>query len=331
MAKPENHKIKLVVLLDILRMYSDEENPMSTHAIIERLSEYGIETGRKALYDDINTLNEFGYEILTIKSRSNLYYIVDRSFDAAELKILVDAVQAANFITEKKTKELTNKIAMLAGTHKAKLLTKNIVYSDTAKHSNEKIYYSVDEIDRAIMNKKKIAFTYFELDCHGQRKYRKNGEKYVVNPVSLIFNENKYYLTCYNDKYMNLANYRVDRMDKVEMLPDDITPSACAEDFNAHRHTKQVFSMYTGETEKVTFEVNAKALDVIFDRFGEKTKFAYLNEDTFKFSANVSVSPTFFAWCVGLGKNLRILAPQSVKDEYTKYLKDIVEFQDLRK
>ena len=130
---------------------------------------------------------------------------------------------------------------------------------------------------------------------------------------------------------MNLSNYRVDRMDKVEMLSEDITPSSCAEDFNTHKHTKQVFSMYTGETEKVTFEINANAIDVIFDRFGEKTKFAYLNEDTFKFSANVSVSPTFFAWCVGLGKNLRILAPEHVKDAYTEYLKGIVDFQDFRK
>lgn len=319
MAKSENQKIKPLVLWDILRMYSDEDHPLSTNEIIRLLSEQGIETGRKALYDDISMLNEFGYEVLTQKARSNLYYVVDRKFDTAELRILLDAVAAADFITEKKTKQLTDKIALLAGTHRAKLLTKNIVYSDAVKHSNEKVYYAVDAIDCAIATGKKVSFKYFDLDCHGQRKYRKEGEKYVVNPVSLVFNENKYYLTCYNDKYMNLANYRIDRMDDVEILSELITPAKCREDFNANRHRKQAFSMYCGETEKVTFEVDESALDVIFDKFGEKTKFAY-SGDRFKFHANVQISPVFYAWCAQFGDKLRILAPGNVVEGYKAHL-----------
>lgn len=323
MAKSENQKIKLVVLLDILKMYSDEEHPLSTNEIINKLAFYGVETGRKALYDDIETLNRFGYEVITVKSRSNLYYVVDRKFDAAELRILMDAVLSADFITEKKTEELTKKIAEMAGVHKAKLMTKNIVYSDTAKHSNEKVYYSVDAADRAIAAGKKLTFRYFDLDCHGQRKYRKNGDIYTVNPVALIFNENKYYLTCYNDKYMNLSNYRIDRMDNVEMSEEDITPSPCKDNFNVNRHRKQAFSMYCGETEKVTFSVTEDALEVIFDRFGEKTKFAYYG-DRYKFSANVQVSPTFYGWCASLGEKIKILSPVKVAEEYREYLKNIV-------
>ena len=252
-----------------------------------------------------------------------MYYVVDRKFDTAELRILLDAVTAADFITEKKTKQLTDKIAELAGTHRAKLLTKNIVYSDTAKHSNEKVYYSVDAIDRAIVTGKKVTFKYFDFDCHGQRKYRKNGEKYVVNPVALIFNENKYYLTCYSDKYLNLANYRIDRMDEVDILPEPITPAKCREEFNANKHRKQAFSMYCGETEKVTFEVDESVLDVIFDKFGEKTKFAY-SGDRFKFYANVQVSPVFYSWCAQFGNKLKLLAPANVVADYKAFLQNIL-------
>lgn len=323
MAKSEHQKVKPLVLLDILRMYSDEEHPLSTNEIIAKLAEYGIETGRKALYDDIESLNAFGYEVMTVKSRSNLYYVADRKFDAAELRILMDAVISADFITEKKTADLTKKIAETAGVHKAKLMTKNIVYSDTAKHTNEKVYYSVDAADRAIAEKKKLKFRYFDLDCHGQRKYRKNGDKYTVNPVALIFNENKYYLTCYNDKYLNLSNYRIDRMDDVEVTDEDITPAPCVEDFNVNRHRKQAFSMYCGHTEKVTFAVDGDALDVVFDRFGEKTRFSYFG-DKYKFSANVQISPTFYAWCASLGVKLKILSPAFVAEGYEKYLSDII-------
>ena len=328
MAKSENQKIKLPLLFDILKMYSDEDHPLSTNELIRLLGERGVKAGRKALYEDIKLLNDFGYEVLTVRSRSNFYYVVDRKFDAAELRILVDAVASADFITEVKTKQLTEKIASLAGANKAEILTGRIVYSDTAKHSNEKLFYWVDSLDKAIETKTKVRFRYFDLDCHGQRSYRKDGDYYEVNPVGLIFNDNKYYLVAYSDKYLNLANYRVDRMDDVKNLPDKITPADCAKDFNANVHRKQAFSMYMGKPEKVTFCVEEKSLDVIFDKFGEKTHFYYhdgKDSGLFKFYANVQVSPSFFGWCAQLGTKLRILEPQAVADEYAAYLRAIAD------
>lgn len=323
----KNQKMKLLVLLDTLRMYSDEDNPMSTNEIIDRLAEKGIEATRKAVYEDVRELNAFGYEVLSTRAKSNMYYVVDRKFDEAELRILLDAVASASFISEKKTKELTEKIASLAGAYKAQVLKKNVVYSDAVKHSNEKVYYAVDAVDKAIAEKKKIEFKYFDLDARGQRKYRKDGEKYVVNPVSLIFNENKYYMTGYNDKYLNLANYRIDKMDGVKVTDEDITEADCVKDFNANKHRKQAFSMYIGELQKVTFLVRESKLNVIYDRFGEDTKFTrnMREPNTYSFKATVQVSPSFFAWCASLGTDLEIAAPEQVVFDYKKFLSDILE------
>lgn len=331
MSMTQNQKMKLLILWDILQKNSDEDNPLSTNEILERLKSKGIFATRKAIYEDIRALNEFGYEVLSTRSRRNLYYVVDRSFDEAELRILLDAVAGASFISEKKTKELAEKIAALAGASKAEILKKNIVYTGGAKHSNEKVYYSVDTIDRAIAAKKKVEFRYFDLDARRQRKYRlrtDGSDRYLVNPVSLIFNENKYYLTGYNDKYKNLANYRIDKMDDVRVSDEDITPADCVTDFNANKHRKQAFSMYIGELKNVTIAVKQNKLDVIYDKFGEDTRFYRYepgNEDTFKFRATVQVSPAFFAWCAQLGEDICITEPKDVVKEYQTYLKKILD------
>lgn len=105
MPKTNFTKIKL---WEILSVDSDEDHPLSTGEIIEKLKNQGVECDRRTLYEDIRTLNEYGYEVLSEKGQhSNLYCVVDRSFDVPELHILMDAVQAAGFITEKKTAELT--------------------------------------------------------------------------------------------------------------------------------------------------------------------------------------------------------------------------------
>ena len=169
MARSNNQKIKIMKVYEILNLYSDEEHPLTINEIIARLSEEGIDCARKALYNDIDTLCEYGYEIEKVRKKQNGYYLIERGFDIPELKILIDAVQSANFITEKKTKVLINKIANLAGTFRGKVLTENVLYQNSLKKNNEKIYYSIDAIENAINQGKKIAFKYFDTDLNGKK------------------------------------------------------------------------------------------------------------------------------------------------------------------
>ena len=134
-------KIKILKLYEILSSESDENNPLSTQYLIERLKAEGISVERKTLYDDIALLNECGYEIMQVRKKQNMYYVSDRSFDVAEIRILIDAVEASSFITPEKTNRLVNKIASLAGSHKGKVIKNNIVVFDTTKRDNEQIYY----------------------------------------------------------------------------------------------------------------------------------------------------------------------------------------------
>lgn len=144
-------KIKYLKIWDILRQETDEQHPISTPDLIARLEACGIACDRRTLYRNIEELNENGYEILVKKGKPNGYYVEDRSFDIPEIQILMDAVQAASFITDKKTPVLIDKIAQLAGSQRAEVLKSNIVQFGTVKGSNESIYYSVNEISQAII------------------------------------------------------------------------------------------------------------------------------------------------------------------------------------
>lgn len=130
-------KIKLLKLLELLTQETDEDHPMRTNEICERLENMGISCERRTLANDIKTLNEYGYEIMSCRvGKGKGYYVEDRSFSIPELKVLIDAVQGSNPITEKKTDELINKIAGLSGSRRSELLKRNAVRFNTIKHSN---------------------------------------------------------------------------------------------------------------------------------------------------------------------------------------------------
>lgn len=212
MPRANEQKIKLLVLYDILQRETDEEHPLSTNEIIERLSARGIEVSRKILPGDIALLNKYGFEILSYKKKSHYYYVAYRPFDIAELKVLIDAVQAATFISESKTEGLVNRLASMAGEKQAEKLKQNFICYDTVKKDSKYIFYYIDEIERAIEQGNKISFCYCYLTYKAERKYRKDGQRYIVNPLALVYSRENYYVVCYDNNHKGCANYRIDRI-----------------------------------------------------------------------------------------------------------------------
>lgn len=313
------NKIRLLKIWEMLQAETDEDHPMGTEEIIARLAECGIEAHRTTIYDDIKLLNECGYEILSRRGRSNKYYVEDRSFSSAELHILLDAVQAASFITDKKTEELVDKIAQLAGSQKGLVLKRNIVQFNTAKSSNESIYYSVNEIVTAINNRQKIIFLYFDYDTNHKKVYRRDGHHYVVSPYATVFSDGHYYLVTYDSRYKKMVNYRIDRMEKVQMVEDhaEMPPDELAFDIGVHK--KQLFGMFSGEATEVSIEMHKSLIDAVFDLFGEKTRILSNGADTIRFTAEVQVSALFFGWCCSFGDRLKLLGPSSVIEQLKEY------------
>lgn len=318
-------KIKLLKLMEILRQETDEDHPLKTCELCERLVAMGISCDPRTLSRNIKLLNEYGYEIMTRQFYHDKgYYVCDRSFSVPELKILIDAVQAASFITDKKTDELIDKIAELGGSNRASILKDNIVHFNTRKHSNETIYYSVYALEEAIRTDKKVIFRYFDIDENGQRIYRRDGHHYVVEPVALVFNEDNYYLICYSSRYDNTANYRVDRIENVEVIDDDITEKAKELRGSVSGYTESVFRMYGGQPETVTLRFDDKLIGAVYDKFGEAVDMKRIDENSIEATVSVQISPTFWGWLFQFEGKMNIIRPEKLKSEYKRKFQKLI-------
>lgn len=323
MARENNQKIKLLCLLELLKQETDEEHPMTTAEICSRLEKLNIPCDRRTLSKDIAILNEFGFEVMSdVAGHGKVYYIEDRSFSIPELKIIVDAIQAASFISPRKTDDLIGRIAALGGTHRAELLKGNMVCFNTRKHTNEYIYYSVGYLEEAIRTKRKVSFLYFDLDENGSKIYRKGKERYIVDPMALVYNEDNYYLMCYSEKYDDVNNYRVDRMDNVDIVDESVCDKAILDPADVSDYTEQMFKMYGGSPENIVLEFDRELLGVIYDKFGESTKISSVGENTCIAAVTVQVSPPFWGWLFQFVGKMRILSPDSLADAYVQRCRD---------
>lgn len=119
MARSSMQKKKILLIMRELLEKSDETHPLSITELILMLSENGISAERKSIYHDIEVLKEFGIDIENRREKPAGYYVASRDFELPELKLLVDAVQCARFITKKKSKELIRKLESLTSKSEA--------------------------------------------------------------------------------------------------------------------------------------------------------------------------------------------------------------------
>ena len=307
------NKIKLLKIVGYLSTESSEDNPVTTYQIIDYLGSIGISCDRRTLYRDMDLLMDSGLGIeKTLVSRENAYYIENDALTLAELKILIDAVQAANFITPDKTSDLIEKLIGPAGTRKKEILRKNTIFYNNHKHSNEDIFDNIEKIEISIQKKRQVSFYYFDLNEKHERVYRKDKKRYVTDPVALVYNEDNYYLVTYSRKYAETVNYRVDRMDTVEVEETSLCDEARIRKKRPHTYTEQVFKMYNGTTTDVILEFEPDLLGAIYDKFGEDLFIRHADEDKLRIKVTIQVSPPFWGWVMQFGGRMKIVSPHNI-------------------
>ncbi len=314
MARNEKGKQKLYRLMEILVRYTDEEHGLTIAEIIEKLSEYGISAERKSLYDDFIVLEELGFPISKSKGKQTCYSIDFCVFELAELKMLVDAVQSSRFITAKKSRDIISRLEGFTSVHKSRELSRQVYVEDRVKTANSASLYTVDSVHNAINTDSRLRFRYFEYDSEKKKNFRRDGAFYTVSPLALIWSEENYYLVAYEEYSEKIKHFRIDKMQDVTVTDDRRSKCDLIQRFNLSDYSRKVFGMYGGREELVTIECREKLAGVMIDRFGSEQSF-HKTEFGFKFSQRVMVSPMFFAWVLGFGNDMRLLAPDSVAEE----------------
>ncbi|MBE6908971.1 MAG: WYL domain-containing protein [Ruminococcaceae bacterium] len=326
MARTSNQKLKLLYVMDFLLHNTDADHPASTGKIIEYLEGQGFPAERKSIYDDIEALRLFGMDIELIDSkRSGGYYVASRNFELPELKLLVDSVQSSKFITHQKTTSLIRKIEKLASAYEAQLLQRQVYVANRVKTMNESIYYNVDAIHTGISRNRKIRFKYFEYTVTKERKYRKDGDYYKVSPFALTWDDENYYLVAFDSDAGIIKHYRVDKMTNISATEEPRDGMEAYKELDMAVYARKVFGMFSGEEQTVRLRFANHLVGAVLDRLGQDVMIVPDGDEHFTVSAQVVVSPQFFAWVSGFADEAKVVAPEHVAAQMREHARKVYE------
>ncbi|MBQ9149009.1 MAG: WYL domain-containing transcriptional regulator [Oscillospiraceae bacterium] len=310
MPKSDNQKLKIFYILDYLERNSHVDHPVRAAELIDMLDkQHNIVCERKTIYSDIGALQDYGIDIVSIPGKNGGYYIASRNFELPELKLLIDAVQSSRFLTQKKSRELIEKLCTQCSVHDARLMRRDVAVDRRVKSMNESIYYNVDRIQEAIADNRQITFRYFDWQLDGKRRYR--DRDYEASPYGLCQDNENCYLLALSERH-GITSYRVDRMSDIALSKAPRIPCPELSGKNLTEHAGRLFQMYAGETTEVKLRFHRSLVNVVVDRFGKDTMLIPDGEDYFVFTVKVAVSPMFLSWVIGFGKKAKVLHPASV-------------------
>lgn len=326
--RSDKQAVKIILIRDFLCSHTNEDHYVNSKDIIEYLETKGIKAERKTIFSDIARL-ETDYDMKIEHAGKKGYRVINHTFEPRELRLMIDSVQSARFITETEATKLTSKIKDLADIHTQKKLDRKAYVSERINNMKESVVSRTDIIYEAI-NKldAQISFKYVHYNPSmrgNQKRYSRNGEPYKVSPFALYWNNGNYYLYAYLSDKEQMRFFRIDRMESIKLESEKREGhDAFSEDTLKKQRKAKVFDMYKGEAVNVTLRGDKKVADAVVDAFGQKAMLMPIDEDHFTVNVFVEVSPTFFAWLTNFGDRIEIVNPPRIRDEMKQFIESIL-------
>lgn len=322
-------KNTLLALYRVLIKYTDEQHQLSMYEIQAKLEEDGYSCSDDSVLRYIKQLkNELNADIVSGRGRNAKYFIADRLMEKEELKLIIDSINASNFIDKTIASSMIDKLKETMSIYDAKELDRSVLGINIAKAENKKILYNVNQIQKALSSDVQISFDYMGWD-ENKKLVRKSTKRYSMNPWALIWANDRYYLYGYDveetDGKLRERNYRVDKIDKVELSQTPRSGRDQFRNFNANTFVSRRMGMFSGVEHKITVKIPKGLIGAFIDQFGTRIEVVKEPEDMLRISFTAVPSPILLGWLLGL-RNAEVIEPQSVKDDMIKMLEQNIKF-----
>ena len=280
------YRDKFLDTLWLLKTHTNEDNPLSTQEIITLLKDRGVAIDRRTLKKEIDMMNERGFNIAIVKkSHQYAYYVPEDCFNEEDLNILISAIRAASFITKEKTSNLVKKLTQMAKDRGLDVTDSDVVCYNVIKQNTLELFGNIITFQKCIDKQKQVSFFYFHLNEKVEREYSKNKQRYLVDPVSVVYNEGFYYLVAYNRNQKIIKTYRVDRCEDIHIEATNVNNRNAKEFLDEYlpvvrgvkqdaelkdivsMYTKQAFKMYGGSPHNISLQFPKNLLAPVYDKF----------------------------------------------------------------
>lgn len=236
--------------------------------------------------------------------------------------MLIDGVLSSRYINANHTKDLIEKLCGLSNIYFASHISNIYSIDEWSKTDNQTVFYSIGIIDDAIKNKNLIQFEYY---MYGIDKKPHKTSFHVASPYQLILHNQKYFLMCYEEKWKNIAFYKLDHMQMVKIRENSVlTDIHTIKGYENGIDYKDLAVsrpyMFADKAIEVVFIAKQHLIDQIIEWFGQDIQVEKVGENSIKVTLKVSAE-AMAHWALQYSVDVEIIAPLSLRQTIIEKLR----------
>lgn len=316
-------KNRVLALYKILIKNSDEQHSISMQDILDHMASEGYSCSEDSVLRYIKQLrNELGVDVISGRGRNARYFIGNRLLEKEELKLIIDSVNASNFIEKSIATKMIDKLKSTMSKYDSEELDRSVLGINIAKAENKKILYNVNIIQEALAKGVQISFDYMGWDKH-KKLVKKYERRYNMNPWALIWANDRYYLYGYDVKKTGDVfverNYRVDKLDNIQLSDVPRDGKTQYRSFNANTYVSRRMGMFSGKEQAITVRIPEYLIGAFIDQFGKRITISEESEDMLQVTFYAVPSVILLGWLAGL-KVAEVVGPLDVREDIINLL-----------
>lgn len=309
--------LKLLLIRDYLYNEASKEHPKNAKKIQEFLQEHRIAASTKTIYTDIMRLKEdLELPIAYSGKGERGFYITEKPFDPAELRLMIDCIRNAEFLTKEDTVALTDKIMGLASSPDRKLLTYRLEEENRKSETEASVIDNIPLLIKAIENRRKIRFNRYHYVAQRTTHTFLGSMEYTVSPHKLIQKSNKYILEYAEDLDNGGQIHRkidVAMLTNIQILN---TPSTYREwePLPGLQTMDETLDWFYGKKRAITIRFRKEVIGDVLNRMGKEAIIVDVDDYHFQTTIVERATPELTSWIAGFGCKAKIISPKDVID-----------------
>ncbi|WP_085521645.1 helix-turn-helix transcriptional regulator [Tuberibacillus sp. Marseille-P3662] len=317
---------RLLEIINILQQETDDENQVGLQDIEQKLKHIygdGAAVKREVLREDLSAIDAYNMSVTRNHGShgKNLYSHQERLFELYELRMLMDAVLSARFMTTKDAQRLIDKIRHLTSEPQREKLQHHLYVDETVRNDSDLMKYDVNSLHIAMSDSKKVEFQYGHYNNDIVFTLRRDGMFYPVKPYALTWDNGFYYLIGEFELTNEIRHYRVDRMRHVRVKDETFKRP----DFNVSEYMKTAFNMFAGKEADIEIQFSSNLLNIMIDRFGRDSNYEKVDEETFVIKTKAAISDGLVHWLLARGGEVKVLSPDDLIDRMKEAIMQLYE------
>ncbi|WP_163969426.1 helix-turn-helix transcriptional regulator [Oceanobacillus halotolerans] len=315
---------RLLKLREMLFNETDEFHELDLATLMNKLNQLtDSKFDTRTIKRDLATLDEMDFEIVQNKGKYGkiLYSHQSRLFETYQLRLLIDAVLSARFITINEKKKLIKKIKQLTSRHIAKTLPEPIVVGQSSNIDYELVKLNIDRVHHAISERKVLTYQYGKYNVNKEFEFHRDGATYHVEPYALIWQNDYYYLIGRFQDTDEIRHYRLDRIRNIAIIEEMYEPR----EFNLQEYVNQSFHMFAGKEIWIKIRFHQELVNVVLDRFGQGADIRKVGDHHFILTTKAKLSDGLINWILTWGNKAKVLSPDYLVDQVKTKIKQMQE------